>query len=424
MSPSDPSREAGLLRGAAFSDALRARLTASGSRLPRPSGAPCGASRALTPSPWSRVRRPTPSLSRAENSPLVIGLGQGENLIASDIPAVLRDTRRVILLEDGDFASLDAVRVTVTDLDGNPVTRTPIEITWDDQAAEKGGYSHFMLKEIHEGPRTVRETLRGRLTQDGQVRLPDLWPAREGRPSARRIFLVGCGTAYHAGMVGKRLFEQVLRRPVEVAVASEFRYSDPLVDFETLVALISQSGETADTLAAMREARARGAATLAVVNVVGSTLAREADSVLLTQAGPEIGVASTKAYLAQLTALTLLALHLAREEGNIGAAAIALTEALPGLPDRIQECLRREADIAALATRSGAPHPLFLSGAGVRLRCGAGSRAEAQGDLLPSRGSLSGRGDETWPPRAGRGGRRGHRPLHAARDGRKDGRAT
>src|SRR5262249_54322978 len=159
----------------------------------------------------------------------------------------------------------------------------------DDAAAEKGGYPHYMLKEIHEGPRTVRNTLRGRLTEDDRVLLPDLPFTAEAWARFRRIAIVACGTAYHAGVVGKRFFEQRLRRPVEVTVASEFRYSDPLVDEETLVVLISQSGETADTLAAMREAKAKGATTLAIVNVVGSTLARDADAILLTLAGPEIG---------------------------------------------------------------------------------------------------------------------------------------
>jgi len=282
-----------------------------------------------------------------KDSPLVIGLGEGENFLASDIPAVMRYTRQVLLLEDGDFAVLTPKSVTLTDLQGRSIERAPVEVTWDDAAAEKGGYPHFMLKEIHEGPRTVRDTLRGRLAADGTVSLPDVRLTAEDWAKFRRIAIVACGTAYHAGVVGKRLFEQFLRRPVEASVASEFRYSDPLVDEETLVILISQSGETADTLAAMREAKARGATTLAIVNVVGSTLAREADAVLLTQAGPEIGVASTKAYLAQLTALSLLGLYLARI-GNI-AVPDGYPEALRQLPEMIERCLQREMEVAALA---------------------------------------------------------------------------
>src|SRR5579871_1216067 len=269
-----------------------------------------------------------------KDSPLVIGLGEGENFLASDIPAVMRYTRQVLLLEDGDFAVLTPKSVTLTDLQGRSIERAPVEVTWDDAAAEKGGYPHFMLKEIHEGPRTVRDTLRGRLAADGTVSLPDVRLTAEDWAKFRRIAIVACGTAYHAGVVGKRLFEQFLRRPVEASVASEFRYSDPLVDEETLVLLISQSGETADTLAAMREAKRKGAPTLAIVNVVGSTLARDADAVLYTQAGPEIGVASTKAYLAQLVALSLLAVYLAQDGGLDAQRRQAFVRALRALPEQ------------------------------------------------------------------------------------------
>ena len=292
-----------------------------------------------------------------KDSPLILGLGDGENFLASDIPAVMRYTRRVILLEDGDFATLTANHVAITDFNGVPVTREPLDVTWDDAAAEKGGYPHFMLKEIHEGPRTVRDTLRGRLSETGQITLPGLPFTPADWTKFKRVAIVGCGTAYHAGVVGKRMFEQVLRRPVEVGVASEFRYGDPLVDEETLVVLISQSGETADTLAAMREAKAKGATTLAVVNVVGSTLARDADAVLLTQAGPEIGVASTKAYLAQLTALALLCLYFAQlRDGNVAPEYVA---ALRELPTLIETCLSRENEISALA-ESLAGHSCFF----------------------------------------------------------------
>ena len=307
-----------------------------------------------------------------KDSPLVIGLGEGENFLASDIPAVMRYTRRVILLEDGDCALIGADLVAVTDAQGEAVERVPLDITWDDAAAEKGGFDHFMLKEIHEGPRTVRDTLRGRLTDSGEVILPNLPFQPQDWARFRRVAIVGCGTAYHAGVVAKRLFEHLLRRPVETSVASEFRYSDPLVDAETLVVLISQSGETADTLAAMREAKARGATTLAIVNVVGSTLARDADAALLTQAGPEIGVASTKAYLAQLTALSLLGLFLAQVDASgdderslsrrreIASFVAALRE----LPAMVASCLAKEPEIAALAERLCRHSCFFFLGRG------------------------------------------------------------
>jgi len=307
-----------------------------------------------------------------KDSPLVIGLGEGENFLASDIPAVMRYTRRVILLEDGDCALMGADSVVVTDTDGCHVDRVPLDITWDDAAAEKGGFAHFMLKEIHEGPRTVRETLRGRLTEAGEVVLPNLPFRPEDWARFRRVAIVACGTAYHAGVVAKRLFEHLLRRPVDASVASEFRYSNPLVDAETLVVLISQSGETADTLAAMREAKMRGATTLAVVNVVGSTLAREADATLLTQAGPEIGVASTKAYLAQLTALSLLGLYLTQIDATgddehaqgrrreIRQYVAALLE----LPAMIETCLAKEHEIAALAEKLSRHTCFFFLGRG------------------------------------------------------------
>ena len=294
--------------------------------------------------------------------PLVIGLGQGENFLASDITAVIRYTRDVILLEDGDFATITATEVNITDLFGAKMSRVPMKVTWDDAAAEKGGFEHFMLKEIHENARTVRDTMRGRLTDNGEIVLPGVSFTEEDWKRFKRVALVGCGTAYHAGVVGKRLFEQILRRPAEASVASEFRYSDPLVDSETLVVLISQSGETADTLAAMREAKSKGAKTLAIVNVVGSTLSRDADSILLTQAGPEIGVASTKAYLAQLTALTLLCLHFQQTQRGFPDPEFVL--ALRELPRLIDICLTRETEIAALAERLAKHNCFFFLGRG------------------------------------------------------------
>lgn len=310
------------------------------------------------------TRHPDVVLVARKDSPLVIGLGDRENFLASDIPAVLAFTRRVVVLEDGDCAMITRESVEVFGLDGIPRERPVMEVGWDDAAAEKGGFEHFMRKEIHEETRTVRDTLRGRITADDRVSIPDVAIDVGTWSRIRRVHIVACGTAYHAGMVGKRLFEQLLRRPVEATVASEFRYSDPLVDQETLTLLISQSGETADTLAAMREAKRRGSTTLAIVNVVGSTLAREADAVLYTQAGPEIGVASTKAYLAQLVALGLLGAYLAQNAGWPEIDRREFITALRALPDQVQECIEREEEIVALAERLASHNCYFFLGRG------------------------------------------------------------
>lgn len=308
--------------------------------------------------------QPEAVLVARKDSPLVIGLGDGENFLASDIPAIMAFTRRVVVLEDEDIALVEPHSVRVFGLDGAERKRQPLEVTWDDQAAQKGGFEHFMLKEIHEQSRTVRDTLRGRLTEDDRVVLPDVAFSPAHWKQIRRISIVACGTAYHAGLVGKRLFEQLLRRPVEATVASEFRYSDPLVDRETLVLLISQSGETADTLAALREAKRKGAPTLAIVNVVGSTLTREADAVLYTQAGPEIGVASTKAYLAQLVALCLLGIYLAQDSGLSDEDRRDYVQALRSLPEKVAQCLALSGEIEALARELVEHNCFFFLGRG------------------------------------------------------------
>jgi len=245
--------------------------------------------------------------------PLAIGLGEGENLVASDVPALLEHTQCVYFLRDGEMATLKAESVHVESFAGVTVQYTPQRITWTPAMAEKGGYRHFMLKEIHEQPRAIQDTIAGRVSLDsGRVFLDEANLPEEVLMDIDRIHIVACGTSWHAGLVGKHLLEEMARIPVEVDYGSEFRYRDPILDRRSLVVAISQSGETADTLAAVREARAKNARILAICNVVGSMLSRESDGTLYTRSGPEIGVASTKAFTTQLVVLFLLALHLAQ----------------------------------------------------------------------------------------------------------------
>ncbi len=276
-----------------------------------------------------------------QDSPLIIGLGKGENLVASDIPALLTHTRKALVLEDGDFASITADKVEICDADGCLIERDILEVTWDIEAAEKGGFEHFMLKEIMEQPAAVRETLRQRVDAvSGKVNLSELEFTTEELNNLEKIYIVACGTAYHAGLLGKAVIEQLAGIPVEVDVASEFRYRNPLLKENQLVIVISQSGETADTLAALRLSRQKGLKVLAITNVVGSSVSREADKVLYTWAGPEIAVASTKAYLTQLVALYLMALYLGEVRGSVDPELAAdLTGGLLALPAQLKKVL-------------------------------------------------------------------------------------
>ena len=305
-------------------------------------------------------------LAARHDSPLVIGLAEGESFLASDIPALLPYTRSVLILEDGDLALIRRGSVSlIRTADGSPIHRDPVQVDWDATSAEKGGFEHFMLKEIFEQPETLRNALRGRWTDAG-LNLTETGLAAAAAAAIRRIYLVGCGTAYHAGLVVASTWERRLRVPVTVEVASEFRYREPAIDDTTLVVLISQSGETADTLAALRLASAAGARTQAVVNVVGSTLSREADGVLYTQAGPEICVASTKAYTAQVASLSLLGLWLAELRGQIGDAELhRIGDALQVLPSQVAELLQQAPAIEAAAAELERFHDFFFVGRGL-----------------------------------------------------------
>ena len=299
-------------------------------------------------------------------TPIVLGLGEGENFVASDIPALLEHTRRVLFLEDGEVAELTARRVTITTFDGEPVAREPRVVTWDPVTAQKGGFKHFLLKEIHEQPQAIIDTMRGRILQEaGDVQLDgDL--AAGWAKNIRRAVVVACGTAWHASLVGKFLLERLAKLPCEVDYGSEFRYRDPLLDPQTLLVVVSQSGETADTLAAVETARERGTPVLAVCNVVDSSIARRATHVLYTHAGPEISVASTKAFTTQLTALYLLALQLGRERGLVSPEqGRQLVADLVALPTLVKEALRRERLIERVAKKYGNASDVLYLGRGI-----------------------------------------------------------
>ncbi|MFO7154534.1 MAG: glutamine--fructose-6-phosphate transaminase (isomerizing), partial [Caldicoprobacter oshimai] len=300
-----------------------------------------------------------------KDSPLVIGLGDGENYIASDIPAILKYTRRVYLLEDREIALIRRDGVEIIDQYGKKVQKEVFEVTWDVESAEKGGYQHFMIKEIHEEPKALRDTMASRIV-DGKVNLSDLNVTREQLEKAGKIIIIACGTAYHAGVVGKYVIEKLARIPVDVEIASEFRYKDPLINEDNIVIIISQSGETADTLAAMRMCKKVGAKVIAITNVVGSTVSREADHVVYTWAGPEIAVASTKAYTTQLLCMYMMALDFADKMGRISADEYQrIIEEIRKLPELAQEILDDKEIIQRCADETFNASSIFYMGRGL-----------------------------------------------------------
>ncbi len=299
-----------------------------------------------------------------QDNPLVIGLGEGENFIASDIPAIISRTRRTYIINDGEIAVVKKDSVWITNRRGEPITKKVFEVNWNAEAAEKGGYEHFMLKEIHEQPKAVRDTLSGRISEDNtSVVLNELKWTKEYINSFSRVFIIACGTAYHAGLVGKYYIENLARIPVEVDIASEFRYRKPIIDDSTLTIVVSQSGETIDTLAALKEAKRLGSKTMAVTNVVGSSIAREADQVVYTWAGPEIAVASTKAYTTQLIVMFLLGAYMGGLRETVAPEEMKhLLTQLKNIPSQISETLEDVEPIMAFAQQYGYTEDAFFLG--------------------------------------------------------------
>ena len=312
------------------------------------------------------VKEPNKLIAVRKDSPLIVGLSDGEYFIASDIPAVLNHTREVYLLEDREFVIIDDKGITLVNEDKEVINKEIYHVTWSVDAAEKGGFEDFTMKEIHEQPKAIRDTLSGRVVVGEKIKLDNINLSKEDLEGFSKIYIVACGTAYHAGLVGKYLLEDFAKTPVEVDVASEFRYRNPLIDDKTLLIVVSQSGETADTLACLREAKKRGARTLAITNVVGSSVSREAHDVFYTWAGPEIAVASTKAYLTQLVALNILTLYFAELKGSKTFEEInEIKKELLLLPEKVDKVIKNKELVQKFASRHYMERSMFYLGRGL-----------------------------------------------------------
>jgi len=301
-----------------------------------------------------------------KDSPLIVGLGKDEYYIASDIPAVLNHTREVYLLEDKEFVVISKDGIKLLDAEGQTINKEIFHVTWDAEAAEKGGYENFMLKEIHEQPKAIRDTMTSRIVLGEPITLDDINITKDQIKNLNKIYIVACGTAYNAGVVGKYVIEKLARIPVELDIASEFKYRDPIMDKNTLMIVISQSGETADTMSALRLAKSKGSRVIAVTNVVGSAASREADDVLYTWAGPEIAVASTKAYATQLIAMYIIALFFAQNKETLSKEEIEeIKIAMMELPEKAEEVLKNKETVQKFTAKTYMNKDMFFIGRGL-----------------------------------------------------------